>query len=190
MDGVGHQFFPRSRFAVNQHPAVGRRHEQNLLAQRFHGDAFPFDHAARGKLFFELTVFLLHLPGIDGMLDQGERLIDGERLFEKVVSPQFGGAHRGFDGAVARDHDDFGSIVEVTDLVQSFQAVHPGQPDVKQHDVEGTFAQSLQAALATVGGRGLVAFIFKHALERLPDAGFVVHDKDVMHAGGRGQGRK
>ena len=124
------------------------------------------------------------------MLDQGEGLVDGERLFEKVVSAHFGGAHRGLDGAVAGDHDDFGSIVEVTDLVQSFKAVHPGQPDVKQHHIEGALAQSLQAGLATVGGRGLVAFIFEHALERLPDAGFVVHDKDVMHAGGRGPARK
>jgi hypothetical protein len=31
----------------------------------------------RGELLFELTVFLLHLPGIDGMLDQGEGLVDG-----------------------------------------------------------------------------------------------------------------
>ena len=124
------------------------------------------------------------------MLDQDEGLVDGERFFEKVVSAQLGGAHRGFDGAVAGDHDDLGGILEVANLLQGFEAVHSGQPDVEQDDVEGALAQSLQAGLATVGGRGLVAFILEHALERLPDAGFVVHDEDVMHAGGRERERK
>ena len=70
MDGMGHQFFPRARLAINQHPAVGRRHEQNLLAQCFHRNALPYDHAARSELLFEFAVFLLHLPGIDGILDR------------------------------------------------------------------------------------------------------------------------
>ena len=137
VDGMGHQFLPRARLAVDQHAAVGRRHELNLLAQRLHRNAFAFDHAARRELLLELTVFLLHLPGIDGILDQDEGLVDRERLFEEVVGAQFGGAHRGFDGAVAGDHDDFGSIFEIANLLQRFEAVHSGQPDIEQHDIEG-----------------------------------------------------
>ena len=67
--------------------------------------------------------------------------------------------------------------------MQSFEAVHSGQPDIEQHYVERAFAQSFEAGFAAVRDRGLVAFVLEHALKRLPDAGFVVHDEDVMHAG-------
>ena len=76
-----------------------------------------------------------------------------------------------------------GAFSRSLNLLQGFEAVHAGQPDVEQHDVEGAFAQSFQAGFAAVRNRGLVAFVLEHALERLPDAGFVVHDEDVMHAG-------
>ncbi len=105
----------------------------------------------RGReLFLEFAVFLPHLLGIDGVLDQDERLVDGERLFQEVVGAQLGGAHRGFDGAVAGDHDDLGSILELPDLLQSFQAIHSRQPDIEQHHVEGAFAQRVQAGFAAV----------------------------------------
>ncbi len=45
MDGVGDQFFAGARLAVDQHAAVGGRHEPNLLAQGLHGDAVAHDHA-------------------------------------------------------------------------------------------------------------------------------------------------
>ena len=77
-----------------------------------------------------------------------------------------------------------GGILDVVNLLQGFQAVHSGQPDVEQHHVERAFAQGVQAGFAAVRTEGLVPFIFEHTLERLPDAGFVVHDEDVMHAGG------
>jgi len=136
MDGMSDQFFPRARFAVDQYTSVGRRHELDLLAQRFHGNAFTFDDTSRCELLFKFAVLLLHLPRIDGVLDQDERFIDGERFFEKVVSAQLGGAHRSFDGAVAGDHDDLGSILKLADLLQSFKAIHTRQPDIEQHDVE------------------------------------------------------
>ena len=66
---------------------------------------------------------------------------------------------------------------------QSFEAIHSGQPDVEQHHVKCAFAQGLEAGFAAVGDRDLVAFVLQHALERLPDAGLVVHDENVMHAG-------
>ena len=45
MDGVRDQFFTRARFAINQDAAIRRRHQLDLLAQRFHGDAVADDHA-------------------------------------------------------------------------------------------------------------------------------------------------
>ena len=52
VDGVGHQFFARAGLAINQHAAVGRRHELNLLAQRLHGNALADDHAAWARVVF------------------------------------------------------------------------------------------------------------------------------------------
>ena len=108
----------------------------------------------RGReLFFEFPVFLAQLLGIDGVLYQDECLVDGERLFQEVVGAQLGRAHRGFNGAVAGDHDDLGSILQLPDLLQSLQAVHAGQPDIEQHHVEGALAQGVQAGFAALRRR-------------------------------------
>ena len=40
-----------------------------------------------------------------GILHHHGDLLDGQRLFEEIECAQFGGLHRGFDGAVAGDHD-------------------------------------------------------------------------------------
>jgi hypothetical protein len=45
MDGARHQFFAGSLFSVNQHPTIGRSHELDLLAERFHGNAVAGDYA-------------------------------------------------------------------------------------------------------------------------------------------------
>ena len=72
-------------------------------------------------------------------------------------------------------------------LLQGLEAVHSGQPHVEQHYIEGAFAQRVQASLAAVRYGGAVAFIFEYTLERLADPRFVVHDEEVMHAGGSGE---
>ena len=183
MNGVCHQLLPGAGLSINQNPAVGRRHQLDLLAQGFHGNALAHDHAARGKLLLEFPVFLAHVFRVDGVLHQDEGLVDREWFFQEIVGPELGSPHRGFDGAVARDHDDLGSIFHIPDFLEGFEAIHSGEPDIEQHYVKRAFAQSFEAGFATARNPDLIVFVLQHALQRLLNAGLVVHDENVMHAG-------
>ena len=44
MNGARDEFLAGAGFAVDEHAAVGRRHEANLLAQRLDGNAFAGEH--------------------------------------------------------------------------------------------------------------------------------------------------
>ncbi len=108
--GAADEFFAGAGFAVDEDAAVGGGHELDLLAEGLHGDALAGDAGLRGELSGELLVVLAHLAGLHGVLEDDEGAVEGERLFEEVVGAELGGAHGGFDGAVAADDDDFGDV--------------------------------------------------------------------------------
>src|SRR5579871_4411965 len=152
MDGVSHQFFAGARLAINQHTPVRWSHEANLLPQSLHRNAVTDDNALRLKLLLQINVLAVQLLGFDRVFNDDQRLLDTERLFEKVVGAEFGGAYCGFNRAVARNHHHFGRIVQSTNLRKGLEAVHSGQPDVEQDDVEGILTKSLQALLGALDG--------------------------------------
>ena len=117
VDGMRHQFFPGPRFAVNQNPSIGRRHNRGLLAQRLHGNAVSHDHALGLQLLLQVSVFVAQLLGVNRVLDQDQGAVNRERLLQKVVRPQFGGAHRGLNRAVPGDHDHFRRISDLANFL-------------------------------------------------------------------------
>ena len=112
--------------------------------------------------------------------------LDGQRLFEKIEGAQFGGFHRGLDGAVAGDDDHFRAVSEgnFLDARQRFQAIHAFEPNVQQHHFVVVAREFFQAFLAAFDGGAGIAFVFEHARQRLADAGFVVYDQNArgLHA--------
>ena len=104
-----------------------------------------------------------------------------ERLFGEIVSAELGGAHSGFNGAMAGNHDDFGRVLERANFLQHFQAVDAGQPHIEQHHVNIGFAQLRQAIFAARADGRRVAFVLENTLQRFADGGFVVDDQDVGH---------
>ena len=61
------------------------------------------------ELAGELLVVFAQAVGLDGVAQDEQGAVQRERLFEEVVGAELGGADGGLDGAVAGDHDDFGS---------------------------------------------------------------------------------
>ena len=121
--------------------------------------------------------------GFDRVLDQDQRLVNGERFLQEVVSAEFGGAHGSFNRAVARDHDHFGRVIHLADSFQCFQAIHGGQPDIEQHHFVAVLApQQLEALFPALHRCRFVAFVCQHSLERFTNAGLVVNDENFMHA--------
>ncbi len=90
--------------------------------------------------------------GLDRVFHDDQSLLNTERFFEKVVGAEFGGTHRSFNRAMARDHHHFGRIVQFANLGEGLETVHSGQPDVEQYDIEGTLAERLETRFSALDG--------------------------------------
>ena len=176
------QFFSRPRLAIDEHAPVGWGHESNLLSQRFHGHAVADNHVAGEQLLLQVRYFAAQLPRGHGVADQDQQFVDRERLFQEVVGAKLGGADRCLNGGVPGDHDDFGRRFEFADLLEDFQTVGSGQPNVEQDHVVAIALQTVKAGLATFRGRGGKSLIGEHAFKRLADAGFIVDNQNAIHA--------
>ena len=71
--------------------------------------------------------------------------------------------------------------VHGADLVEGFEAVAVGQPDVEQHDVVDGVAREDEGFGGGAGGGDGVAFFAEDLFERVANLGFVVDDEDVVH---------
>ena len=150
MDGTGRQFLAGARLAVDQHAAVGRRHQRDLLTKRLHRDAVAYDDAARLKLFLVFQVLATQPFGFDRVLQNDQCPLDGQRLLEKIESAQLGSPHRGLDVAVSRDHDDLGVIVDLDQIFPTFR--RPSMPGSQMSSMTTStdlLAKCVQTLLAT-----------------------------------------
>ena len=164
------------------------RHQRDLLAQRLHRNAVADDDAARLELLLVFQVFAAQPLGLDGVLQDDQSPLDGQRLLQKIEGAQLGGPHRGLDVAVSGDHDDLRMVFDLDQLLQGFEAVDAGQPDVEQHNIHRLAAKRVQALLAASREQRFVALILQHALQRAADLGLVIHDQNGLHFAGQPPG--
>ena len=76
MNCARHQLFTRTGFTINEHASIGRRHEPDLLAQRFHRHAVAHDYALELQLFLEIGIFFAKPLGLDGVLNQNQSFVE------------------------------------------------------------------------------------------------------------------
>ena len=69
--------------------------------------------SAGDDLPLELAVLGAQPPRLGGVLHHDQGLFERQRLFQKVVGAQLGGPHRGLDRAVAGDHHDLGTVLQI-----------------------------------------------------------------------------
>ena len=175
VNGVGHQLLAGSAFAVDEHAAVGGRHQRQLLADGLHGDAFADDGVAR-RGHREAPQLDRHAALFNRILDDNDDLFNGERLFKEIEGAHFRRADRGFDGGVAGDHDHgrpFG-LRTLLDAVEHVHAVESGHPDVEQDTVERKLGEAGESGGAIGGSIGRVAFVFKNRAQRFADSRLIV----------------
>src|SRR5689334_16747253 len=92
MNGARDQLFAGTGFTEDKDAAIGRRHQGDLLAQRFHRDALADDDAL-GLLPLEVAVLGAQAMCVGGVLYQDERLFQREWFLDEVESTKLGGAH-------------------------------------------------------------------------------------------------
>src|SRR5579885_1587279 len=138
----------------------------------------------------------LKAPLLDGVFHNNRDLLNRERLFDEIERAGLGSLYRCFNCAVAGDDDHFGAVREgnLLDGLQRFEAVHSGQPDIKQDEIIGLARQLVEALFAARNSGANVPFILQHAGERFANARFVIdyqnarplHQPAVTSAGDSG----
>ena len=175
MERLRHQFLPGPAFAVNQHPPIGRRHQQQLLPQRLHGNAFPDDAVTLFALAAQPLVLCQQRLVLQGIFHHYQGFIDGKRFFEEIKGAQLSGFHRRLHGAVAGDHHHHYSGMRFANALQHLQAIEIGHPHVQQHHLKAIPFQSLETLGAAGHRLDAVAFVLQHRRERLADTWFIVY---------------
>ena len=127
--------------------------------------------AQRAVLRFELAVAQRVADDEDGLLER-------QRLLDEVVRAELDRLDRRLDVAVAGDHDDDGVGAALAQALQRREAVHAGQPDVEDDEVDRPARQPVEAVLAARHRFDDVAFVLEDTGQRRPHAGFVVNEKD------------
>jgi len=79
---------------------------------------------------------------------------------------------------VARNHHHRRVDSPLAAAGQRYQAVHPGQPDVEDDDVERRPRDPVETRLAAVHRLDRIPLVTQHAAKRAAHAGLVVDDQD------------
>ncbi len=179
MDRAGDQFLARTAFSKDQDAAIGGGHELQLLPQRLHRNAFADDAIAltAGQLAELGLQFVL----LQGVVDHHRDLFNGQRLFEEIEGAELGGADGGFDGAVAGNHHNFGTVRggDLLNVSEGFQTIDAREPDIQQDNVVAMVREFFQALLAGFDGFAGESLVFEYAGERFANPRFIVNNQDV-----------
>ncbi len=156
VDGLGHQLLARAALAEHEDVALRRRREPDELEDLLHRLALADDVVegeALPELLLERAVLGREPPLLQPLADGEQHLLVLERLGDVVERPL---AH-GLDGALDRrvggdDHHHQVGVV-LADLPQHLQAVHAGEHEVEQDQVDLLALQHGERLLAGGGGR-------------------------------------
>ncbi len=108
-------------------------------------------------------------------------LLEGKRFFDEIERTHLDRAHRRFDVAVARNHNDLRVHLTFPHPRQRGQPVHTGQPDVEDDHVKSLPGQTFKTRLSALDGLDTIAFVTKHTAKCAPHPGLVVHDQNRRH---------
>ena len=108
MQRTRNELLARTAFTVNQHAAVGRGRNGDLLAQRLHGNAIADNLVAVTQFAPQQLVLIFETALLNGVADQNNDLLKREGFLDEVEGAEFCGPHGCLDCAVTGNHDDSG----------------------------------------------------------------------------------
>src|SRR5712691_9641370 len=171
--------FACTALTVDQHAAVGRRRDGNLLAQRFHGNALADNLVAVTQFASQQLVFIFEAALLNGVANQNDDLLKRKGFLDEIEGAELCGPYGCFDCAVTGNHDDRGRARGRLQAAQRFEAVDTRKPDVQENDLEIAGGGALQGFLGGTHGFHMVALVFENRRERFTNASLVVHDEEM-----------
>ena len=124
------------------------------------------------------AVLRLEAPLMERVADDEDGLLERERLLDEVERAHLDRADGRLDVAVPRDQHDLGVHLPLAQARQRREAVHAGQPDVEDDQVEGAAGDAIEALFAARHRLDGVAFVTQHPAQGGPHARLVVDDQD------------
>ena len=145
-------------------------------------EILPINSTVGAGAGFEFLIFALQPRGFQRVLDLQNQTVGLERFFDKIKGAHFDGRDRGFDIAVAADHDDRHVGEFVADILQDFHAVH--RAALSQMSRMTRFGLrcwiALRVSSALPASRTERPSSFRMPLMRSTDIGFVIDDKNIV----------
>ena len=137
------------------------------MPQRLERHTFARDIGLLRQLLLEFTIVEPKLARFRRVLEQKERAVKRERLFQEVVCAQLGGTHRRLDCAVAGDNHDLRrrGQFQCDNAPKNVKAIAVRQPDIEQHYVVLDISNQFECFRGGAGtGDGVPLFV-EDALE-------------------------
>src|SRR6516164_9104778 len=110
-----------------------------------------------------------------------QQTIGLERLFDEIIGAALDRGHRGFDIAMARNHDDrqFGMLL--LEAVEQLQAIKPAalQPNIEENEIGPARNYGGKRLVAVAGRAGAMALVLQNARDQLADICLIVDDQDI-----------
>src|SRR5215469_10627643 len=183
VDGASYELFAGTGLAINQHTAVRRRHQADLLAKRFDGDALAGQRCSETELPLEFQVLVAQASSLDRIFQDNQGSIERKWLFKKVIRPELGCLDRGLDSAVAGDDDNFRTLLgcERVNIGKDIEPIAVGEPDIEKDYIVGRIFDEYERFTCR-GRRGHgVAFFRQNLFERSADLRLIVDHEDMVH---------
>ena len=142
--------------AGNQDRAVRPRDRLEHLEERLHRPAAaenPAELIPLLELRSQVRVLRLQPPLLERLLQDVHQLVELERLGDEVGRALLDGVDRILHRPVAGDHDPHDPGIARQRRLDHARAVHAGQPQIRDDDVERKLVQELDRFLAALGLR-------------------------------------
>jgi hypothetical protein len=120
---------------------------------------------------------------IEDVAKHHEDAICVERLLEYLVSPQLGRFDGGANCRVSADHHDDRRGIQLTKLLQRFEAVHAAHLHIHEDEVRLPLLILRDAVSGVRDSPNFVTFVFEQLAECSADALLVVDDEDASAHG-------
>ena len=161
---------------VNQHAAVGRRRHRHLLAQLTHRIALAHHRLRAIDARPQRPVLGLEPALPHRVVDDEHRFVERQGLLDEIERAHLDRAHGRLDVPVARDEHHLRVHLPLAETRKRRQAVHAGQPDVEDDEIDGAAGHAVEARLTCRHTLDRVPFVAQYAGERLLDARLIVDD--------------
>jgi hypothetical protein len=174
-------FLAAARGADDQHPAARGRHALDLLARMIDRRGLPSSSYSRPGPAAQLFVLALEAGRLDGAVHDEQQAVGLEGLFHEVIGAELDRLDRGFDIAMAADHDHRQVRVLALDDAQGLEPVEGAalQPDIEDHHRRTPGADRLERAVAIGRFARLVALVLEDSRDEQTDVRFIVDDQNV-----------